>query len=487
MIKKNIDKLLIILGIFIGMVINLNSYAILDIEITQGVDTAVPIAIYPFTIKSTNPDNVTNNQIDYSLINSVIGKDLYRSGLFIPKEQNKLSQKSHEFKLTDLPIEELQADGIEYIIRGSIDIHPYGRYSVNVELISLYQLIDAQNLYSEHEIGQQNSNKNKISSTLDNSKLHSDELKKAVLLSKTYDVEDKQLRNLAHHLSDVIYERLTGYKGIFSTKIAYVNVIWNKGDNREYILEVADSDGFNPQKLLVSSEPIMSPSWHPNGREIAYVSFLGNRSKVNVIDLSTGNTRTITSFKGINGAPAWSPDGTKMALVLSNENVPKIYLLDLYNKKLRQITYGSAIDTEPRWAPDGSSIIFTSNRGGGPQIYKYSFNNSKITRLTFEGNYNARASFTPDGNKLVMIHRKDDDKGFKIAVQDLTTYNIDVLTESNMDESPSVSSNGQQIIYATKEHDKGILAEVSIDGRVKIKRPARVGDVQEPAWSPYFS
>lgn len=467
MIKKNFKKFAAVFSLLTSIIISLNSYAILDIEITQGVDTAIPIAIYPFAIKSNN------NSVDFSLVQDVISNDLYRSGLFLPKDQGNSVHNSYDIKLTDLPVQKLQSEGIEYVIRGSIQTHPYERYSVSLELVSLYQLIDAQNSYTENE------SEKKISSD--------DQIKKAILLSRTYDIEGKQLRSLAHHLSDVIYEKLTGFKGVFSTKIAYVNVVWNQGQNRQYVLEVADSDGFNPQRLLVSSEPIMSPSWHPNGREIAYVSFLGNRSKISVIDTTNGNTRTITSFKGINGAPVWSPDGSKMALVLSNENVPKIYLLNLHSNKLQQITFGEAIDTEPRWAPDGSSIIFTSSRGGGPQIYKYNFSDSKITRLTFEGNYNARASFTPDGKKIVMIHRKDDKRGFKIAVQDLTTYNIDVLTESGMDESPSVSANGQQIIYATKERDRGILAEVSIDGRVKIKRPARVGDVQEPAWSPYFS
>lgn len=445
------------------------SYAILDIEITQGVDTAVPIAIYPFDVH-TNDNTKLSNNYDVSVLNTVLGKDLYRSGLFISKQQS--GQFNYQ-NINSSLIDKLQSEGIEYVVTGKININPYDRFEVSIELISLYQLLDIVRLSKDVNPEQATA-------------IIQENMHQAVLLNKSYTVSGKYLRDLAHHLSDQVFEQLTGIKGVFASRIAYVNVVWKNNRDREYILEVADSDGYNPKRLLVSTEPIMSPSWHPNGKEIAYVSFAGNRSKINVIELQTGNVKTITSFKGINGAPAWSPNGSKMALVLSNEKVPKIYLADLTVGKLQQLTSGNAIDTEPRWAPDGKSIIFTSNRGGGPQIYSYDLETKKIQRLTYEGNYNARASFTPDGKKLVMIHRPDDTKGFKIAVQDLTTYNLDVLTDSDMDESPSVSANGQQIIYATKENNRGILAEVSIDGRVKIKRPASNGDVQEPAWSPYL-
>lgn len=445
------------------------SLAILDIEITQGVDTAVPIAIYPFDVNIANATNKT--AVDYKKLDEltkVISADLYRSGLFLPKLQDTAASS---LPLNELPINELQQQEVEYLLRGTIDANPYDRYMVKFELIGLYQLLDLESSKAQH---------------LEGEKLVAVELNDAVLYKNSFSSSSKYLRNLAHHISDLIYEKLTGIKGVFSSKIAYVNVVWKGDGKQEYILEVADSDGYNPQNLITSSEPIMSPTWSPKGDEIAYVSFMGNRSKIKIVSLTTGNTKTVTSFKGINGAPAWSPDGTKMALVLSRENIPKIYALDLLENKLTKLTSGPAIDTEPRWAPDAKSLIFTSNRGGGPQIYRYTFKDKSIKRLTFDGNYNARASFTPDGNKLVMIHRSENEEGFKIAVQDLTTFNMDVLTNSSMDESPSVSANGQQIIYATKEGNRGILAEVSIDGRVKLKRPAQVGDVQEPAWSPYL-
>lgn len=460
--------------------INSTCYAILDIEITQGVDTAVPIAVFPFNVIKDDKYTGDYKAIDLSVVHRVISDDLFRSGLFLTKLQEPNYSNN---KLEREQIDTLQQDGVEFLIKGNIHINPYDRYQIDVELINLYQ-------YSEdNESTNQNKNiisENKLQAEVKDGQLVTESLTNGVVFKKSFSVSAKYIRNLAHHISDEVFEQLTGIKGIFATRIAYVNVVWGDDGIREYVLEIADSDGFNPQKLLVSSEPIMSPSWRPNGKEIAYVSFAGNRSKINSIELSTGNIKRITSFKGINGAPAWSPDGNKLALVLSKENVPKIYIADLKDNTLKQITKGPAIDTEPRWSPDGKSIIFTSNRGGGPQIYQYNFENRKVSRLTYEGNYNARASFTPDGNKLVMIHRPNGSKGFKIAVQDLTTYNIDVLTDSNMDESPSISANGQQVIYATKESNRGILAEVSIDGRVKIKRPARSGDVQEPAWSPYF-
>lgn len=459
-------------------------YAILDIEITQGVDTAVPVAIYPFEISANNNNNKQNyNKTDLDNISKVISADLYRSGLFLPKQQDNINKIINN--LNELPVEKLQNQEVEYIITGNIEVNPYDRYTVSFQLISLYNLLDLNN--DSNTLENSRGTEPKEQFNIENNKLKTSKIKDAIILNKSFDISGKYIRNLSHHISDLIYERLTGIKGVFSSKIAYVNVVWDRSNKREYILEIADSDGYNPQKLLVSSEPIMSPTWHPNGKQIAFVSFTGNRSKIKIADLSTGNTRTVTSFKGINGAPAWSPDGTKMALVLSQENMPKIYTLDLSNNKLTRITSGTAIDTEPRWAPDSKSLIFTSSRGGGPQIYSYNFDNKVIKRLTYDGNYNARGSFTPDGSKLVMIHRGEDEKGFNIAVQDLTTYNLDVLTESTMDESPSVSANGQQIIYATKDGEKGILAEVSIDGRVKLKRPATIGDVQEPAWSPYLS
>ena len=469
-IKSNLKLSILAFGAILTSFISSSSYAVLDIEITQGVDTAVPLAIFPFSNENSGDANV-------DVIAQVVSSDLSRSGLFIPKLYPS-ALTSHV--LSELPLVQLQRQQAEYVIKGTIEPNSYGRYQVTVDLVSLYQILDI-------EAKQQDTIKNIDKSDSIPSKNPSEQYAKAVLLSKSFNIAGDQLRNLAHHISDLVYERLTGIRGVFSSKIAYVNVITQRDNKREYVLEVADSDGYNPQRLIVSSEPIMSPSWSPDAREIAYVSFLGNRSKIKIVELASGKSRIVSNFKGINGAPSWSPDGSKLALVLSNEKEPNIYILNLSNKKLTQITDSQSIDTEPRWAPDGSSLIFTSNRGGGPQIYQYFLADRKIRRLTYEGNYNARGSFTPDGKKLVLLHRNSKRDAFQIAVQDLSTDNLDIVSNSTMDESPSVSANGQQIIYATKDGERGILAEVSIDGRVKIKRPAQIGDVQEPSWSPYIS
>lgn len=467
-------KLLINIFLLLFIITSINiSYATLEIEITQGVDAAVPIAVADFEVVN----NIKNNkEIDFSVLSTVINDDLYRSGLFKPfifENNNKLDQNT---------VSNLYSKGAEYIITGVITANPYDRYNVKIELIDLYQLLK-NNITAQDN---KKDNKQKLDTTTGLVKKNNNKLNNHILYSKSFDISAKYLRDLAHYLSDLVYEQLTGIRGVFSTKIAYVNVQWLANNKKKYTLEIADSDGYNPQPLVISSEPIMSPSWKPDGKYIAFVSFEGHRSKIKTVELATGNLRTISSFKGINGAPAWSPDGNKLALVLSQENIPKVYILNLLNNNLTKITSGSSIDTEPRWKPDGRALIFTSNRGGGPQIYQYNLDNKKIDRLTYDGAYNARADISKSGNKLVMVH-KGDDTQFKIAVQDLDSYNVDVLTDSSLDESPSISANGQQIIYATKKNGSSILAEVSVDGRVKINRPATNGDVQEPAWSPYLS
>lgn len=400
----------------------------LDLELTQGINSALPIAINSFGSDASAKE-----------IASVIENDLTLSGQFkiVSGPQSANSQSS---------VSTLRQLGADSVVTGRVN-RVGNRYEVS------FTLSDAV-------------------------------AQGSTLLTKSYQVNANEVRPLAHHISDEVYQKLTGERGIFSTRIAYISVQRGNGRSR-YSLEVADADGHNPQSLLVSSEPIMSPSWAPNGKAISYVSFEKKRAQIYTVSVETGQRRLITSFPGINGAPAWSPDGSQLAVVLSKSGTPKIYGIDLNSGTMKQLTFGDAIDTEPRFAPDGRSLIFTSGRGGSPQVYRLSLANGQVSRLTFEGNYNARASYTPDMKNIVMLHRED--RQFNIGLQNATGGPVANLTFSGLDESPSVSPNSRLVLYATRYQDKGVLGIVSIDGRIRMRLPAREGDVQEPAWSPYLS
>lgn len=407
---SNILKLLVLST---WLLIN-NAFAVLELEITQGANNAMPIAIMPF-------DHEVKQQLT-----DIINNDLKNSGRFT--------------------IVGSGASKVDALVNGSVS-----RLGSELQVA-----VDLTDNYS-----------------------------KTKLLEQAFRVKPDGLRKLAHHISDLIYQKLTGDRGIFSTKIAYVLVSDRHGRRAKYSLQVADSDGFNPRTLLVSNFPLMSPAWSPDGRKLAYVSFEGNRAAIYEQDVNSGGRRILSKFPGINGAPAWSPDGSKLALVLTQTGQPKIYILDIASRRLERVTDGLGLDTEPSWAVDGRSIIFTSDRGGSPQIYRIYLDNKNIQRVTFSGSYNARASFTQDGNNIVMLHKAGD--MFSIAQQELSSGRVTVLTQFGRHDSPSIAPNGKMVVYGASSAGRGMLAEVSIDGRVKLLLPTGMGTVQEPAWSPFLN
>lgn len=303
------------------------------------------------------------------------------------------------------------------------------------------------------------------------------------LLNESMTVSKNQTRQAAHHISDKVYQTLTGIRGIFSTRIAYVLV-----HNGRYALDVADYDGFNPKPIVNSPQPIMSPAWSRDGRNIAYVSFETGKPEIFMSNVSTGSRTLLSHFPGVNSAPAFSPNDSRLALVLSRSGgVANIYSMSLTSKALQQITSGNSINTEPSFSPDGQSILFTSDRGGSPQIYRDVLSSGQVERMSYNGRYNARGSFSPDGNQIVMIHVGDDTNGYGIGLQDLQTGAYLTLDNSGDDQSPSFSPNGQMVIFAKKTGRYRQLAMVSTDGRIKLALPSDVGEVQEPVWSPFLN
>lgn len=410
-----------------------NARAELLIQITEGRTDAVPIAVVPFAGAGDAPENVSD----------IVRADLHRSGQF--KTIQPKDMLSRPTSKEGLSYRDFRVLNQEYVVIGSVKATGTGAYEVR---------------YALHDVARGKE-----------------------LLSESYRPPESQLRDVAHAISDRIYEQLTGIPGAFSTKILYVT--HNRGAERPYQLQYADADGARVKTILRSREPIMSPSWSPDGSKIAYVSFEQNGlPKIYVHDLSSADRRVVAQFKGINGAPAWSPDGQKLAVTLSKGGNPDIYSLDLNNGDLEQLTDHYGIDTEPRWMPDGDHLVFTSSRSGGPQIYQLNVNDKSVRRVSFEGAYNARPEVTPDGRYLVYVHRRNG--SFNVGVQDLQRGTFDIVTQTNMDESPSVAPNGSMIIYGTQHRGTGVLQAVSIDGRVKVELPSKDGEVREPAWSPFL-
>lgn len=418
-----------------------SALALLDISITQAMDSAVPIAVVPLKMKVDRVPTLDVAQI--------VRQDLARSGEF--NAMSPLQMREQPSDITGIHLDYWRQAGIENMVVGTMEQVDDDDYRVTVSLVDLFA--------------------DKTSKTL---------------MAKQFVVRSSLLRNLAHHISDLVYFKMTGVKGAFSTQVAYVTTEWQQGKPFRYRLQIADVDGYNPRPLLTSKEPIMSPAWSPDGRKLAYVSFEKKRAEIYISDIVTGKRRRISALPGINGAPSWSPDGTHLAVVLSKEIAPKIYTVDLRNGQLKQLTFGYSIDTEPRWLADGKTMVYTSNRGGKPQIYELNLATMDSKRLTYDGDYNARAAVADVGNKMVMIHRNERG-GFNIAVQDRKTGQLHVLTNTQLDESPTLSPNGRMVMYGTLQNNKRVLGAVSIDGRVRLQLPATDGDVQEPAWSPFLS
>lgn len=415
-------KLAFFLFFFVFSITYNSAYAMLNLELTRGVAGATPIAVVPFSTEGGMPSQD---------VSGIISNDLQNSGRF------KVS--SSRF-------------GVDNVVTGSVQ-NLGGRYQVS------FQLAEG---FKSKQSGQ------------------------SILLSKQYTVGSDELRSLAHHISDLIYQQITGVRGVFSTRLAYIVVQRGVGNKSRYILEVSDIDGYNPQPLLTSTDPIMSPAWSPDGRKIAYVSFENRHAAIYVEDVASGSRQLISEYQGINGAPAWSPDGRRLALVLSKDGSPNIYILDLSSRQLTPITKDWSINTEPAWSPDGRALIFTSNRGGNPQIYQKNLNTGSVSRVTYEGKYNARASYTRDGNHIVVLNQ--DANLYNIGILDLDSGTFRVLTNSGNDhDSPSLAPNGSMVLFGTVSGGRSVLGMAATDGSVQIRLPARNGEVQDPAWSPFLS
>lgn len=412
------------------------AHAQLVIEITRGQSNAIPIAVVPFGIEGADalPTDVAE----------IVAADLARSGRFAPLDRRDMIDRPASG--ADIRFPDWKYLKADYIAVGKIQPDGAG-YLIQVEL---YNVLNGQNLFRE-----------RVPSSV------------------------AALRATSHRIADTIYEKLTGTPGAFSTRIAFLRV--SGSTSKQYQLLVADADGFNEQVIATSTEPLMSPSWSPDGQSLAYVSFENKNAAIYVQTLRNGERRLVSSRLGLNNSPAWSPDGKMLALTLSRKDGDvDVYTLDLATQVLTRMTFDPGIDTEPIWSADGKKVYFTSDRSGGPQIYEVDVANPRAPRrVTFDGSYNARPRLSPDGKHLAVVHL--DGGNFRIATVDLASKAVQVLSQGHQDESPSFAPNGSTIIYATQDRGRGVLATVSVDGRVTHRLAASNGDVREPVWSPFPS
>ena len=396
----------------------------LTVEITGAGTNRLPVSIADFS----------GERIVAQALTSVVRADLERSGLF------RLVDAGAPLANDATPaFADLKQRGADAVVGGTVSALSEGRYETRARL--------------------------------------SDVPKQAVIASQAYAHTGTQLRATAHRLADFVYEKLTGEPGVFSTRIAYVV----KSTGR-YELQIADADGSNAQAALASREPIISPTWSPDGGKLAYVSFEAKKPVVYVHDLASGRRHVAANFKGSNSAPAWSPDGKRLAVVLTKDGSSQLYAVNADGSGITRVASSTGIDTEPRWSPDGQWIYFTSDRGGSPQIYRIPSTGGNAERITFDGSYNVTPRPSPDGKSMAYVARNNG--RFQLALMDLATKQVQILTDSTKDESPSFAPNGRMILYATEVGGRGVLAAVSSDGRVKQKLSVQAADVREPAWGP---
>jgi TolB protein len=423
--------------LFIGLLLaGAPLHAALDIRITKGISDATPIAIAPFSFQGKGDAP--------GAVGDIVMADLKRSGRFSPLDRDRFAQP--DVNASNLQLYRWRESNINYVVVGSILEQAKGTYKIQFQLF--------------------------------------DSVSAKQLSGYSIPTDSNNIRMAAHQVSDLIYEAIIGTRGAFNTRIVYITT-QGQGDDKRYILQVADSDGHNARTILNSHSPLMSPVWSPDAKQLAYVSFENNRSNIYIQDVMTGKRERISSRTGINGAPAWSRDGRKLALTLSETGSPEIYVLEIKSKRLSKLTSDRAINTEPVWMPDGRSIVFTSNRTGKPQLYKVSSSGGQAQRLSYEGDFNAAPAVSADGKKIAMVNGEQG--RFRIAMLDLQSGETQVLTNGRLDESPSFAPNGSMIIYATEEKGRGVLSAVSDDGRVRQTLVLQEGEVREPDWSPFIN
>ncbi len=403
-------------------------------EITKHNASAIPIAILPLT-----------NNVQSTNISTVISGDLNLSGQFRTLGSEDLI--ANPKFASQIKYGEWRMVGADYLTMGSVRASGPGRYEIDIKLFSV---VDQKQM-----------------------------------LSLTLPVLEGDFRSGGHYIADKIYEKITGIKGIFSTKIAYVTAT-QITDGIQYQLLVADADGKNSQALVTSSQPLLSPKWSPQGNKLAYVSFEKGNSAIYIQDLSTGSRELISNYKGINSGPSFSPDGRQLALTLSKSGNPEIYTMDIYTRRLKQITKSWAIDTGANWAPDGNSLVFTSDRGGKPNLYQVDLNSLVASRLTFEGDYNAGGSFSPDGEHICYV--QGNKNNYKIALRHNKSETSQQISDGPLDETPTFAPNNNMILYATKNtKGQGILISTSLDGSTKNQLLVSNGHIREPSWSPVIN